>query len=128
MPRILVVDDHVANCLPLTKLFKYSGMEARYLLRGQEALDQLFATAPDELPDVVLLDVMMPEMDGFEVLRQLRGNRRYDRMAVLMYTAVVDLQSQIRAVERGAQGYLVKGTPFDELRAQVMRHVGRSSN
>ncbi len=123
MHRILVVDDHVANCLPLAKLFKYSGLTARCALSGPEALELLGTAAPAELPDVVLLDIMMPEMDGFEVLRRLRADARYDAVVVLMYTAAIDVHSQAQAVRFGAQGYLLKGTPFDDLKAEVARHL-----
>ena len=123
MHRVLVVDDHVANCLPLVKLFRFAGIEARYATSGPEALDTLAATAPDALPGVILLDIMMPAMDGFEVLRRLRADARYVRVAVLMYTAVVDWESHARATALGAQGYLVKGTGFEALRAEVGRHL-----
>jgi CheY-like chemotaxis protein len=124
MPRILVVDDHVANCLPLVRLFKYAGMEARCAASGREALDALAAAAPAErLPDLVVLDLMMPEMDGFEVLRHVRQDDRYGGVAVVMYTAVADEHCRRRAFQHGAQGYVVKGTGFDDLRAEVERHV-----
>jgi len=123
MRRILVVDDHVANCLPLVRLFKYAGMEARWAASGREALDALAAAPAEGLPHLVVLDLMMPEMDGFEVLRRVRGDERYGGVAVLMYTAVADDGIRRRAVEQGAQGYVVKGTGFDDLRAEVERHV-----
>ncbi len=123
MRRILVVDDHEGNCLPLVKLFTLVGMEARYKLGGEEALDHLVEMPAAELPHLILLDLMMPEVDGFEVLRQLRGDRRFDAVVVLVYTAVVDAESHRRAVQMGAQGYVLKGRPFEDLRAEVRRHL-----
>ena len=123
MHRVLVVDDHVANCVPLAKLFKYAGLNARCALGGRLALDELAATPAADLPDVVLLDIMMPEMDGFEVLRRLRADARYDGVVVLMYTAAIDLTYHAEAVRSGAQGYILKGTPFADVRAAVARHL-----
>ena len=122
MRRILVVDDHVVNCVPLVRLFKFAGIEARCADSGRAALDTLAAALPDALPAVVLLDVMMPEMDGFEVLRQIRSDPRFDGVAVLMYTAVLDDASRRQAEREGAQGYVVKGSDFDVLRTAVERH------
>jgi two-component system OmpR family response regulator len=119
MPSILVVDDHPANCQPLVKLFRFAGLEAGFALSGSEALAKLSTSAPD----VVLLDLMMPDRDGFEVLGEIRRQRRLDGVAVLMYTAVVDPECHSRAMLLGAQGYIVKGTSFDQIRAEVHRHL-----
>ena len=81
------------------------------------------AAMAERLPDVVLLDVMMPDMDGFDVLRAVRADRRYDGVIVVMYSAVVDVETQARALEAGAQGYVTKGTPFADLWAEVRRHL-----
>ena len=122
MQRILVVDDHVANCVPLVKLFRFAGYEARCVSSGPDALA---AVAADPF-DAMLLDVMMPDMDGFAVLRTLRADRRYDAMPILMYTASVDPESHTRAIGLGAQGYIVKGTGFDELRRAVELHLPKA--
>ena len=119
MPRVLVVDDHVANCVPLVKLFRFAGIEARCAASGPEALAAL-AEAPF---DAVLLDVMMPEMDGFSVLATIRDDRRYDAVAVMMYTAVTDPAVHTRALLGGAQGYIVKGTSFEDVRRTLEPHL-----
>ncbi len=119
MYLILVVDDHVENCTPLVKLFRHNAVEAMPVYSGPAALAAMAARRPD----VVLLDVMMPDMDGFDVLRQIRTDRQFDAIVVVMYTAVVDVESQAKALEMGAQGYVVKGTPFSDLWAEVRRHL-----
>ena len=117
MDRILVVDDHVANCVPLVKLFRFAGIGARCAAAGAEAL----AALAGHRFDVVLLDVMMPDMDGFAVLEAIRADPQHAAVAVLMYSAMTDVESQTRAMRLGAQGYVLKGTEFDG----VLRHVRR---
>ena len=119
MYLILVVDDHIENCTPLVKLFRYARIEALTVASGRAAL----AAMAVRRPDVVLLDLMMPEMDGFEVLEQIRSDPHFNPVVVLMYSAVTDLECQMRSAELGAQGYVVKGTPFADLRAEVDRHL-----
>jgi DNA-binding response OmpR family regulator len=117
MPFVLVVDDHVENCVPLVRLFRHATMDAQPVASGQAALAAMAARRPD----VVLLDVMMPDMDGFDVLGVIRADRRFDGVAVVMYTAVVDRESRVRALHMGAQGYVIKGTSFADLRAEILQ-------
>ena len=65
MRPILIVDDHPDQCVALVKLFRFAGIDARLVPDGREAL----AAVTERRPDVILLDVMMPDMDGFQVLR-----------------------------------------------------------
>ena len=119
MSRVLVVDDHVCNCVPLVKLFAHARVDATWASSGRAGLAALEAFQPH----VVLLDVTMPEMDGFHVLRLIRADSRYDAVAVLMYTALVDQESRTLAFLLGAQGYIAKGTAFADIRAEVERHL-----
>ncbi len=119
MFRLLIVDDQPGNCVPLARLFKLFGLIATTAANGPEALAAMGAS----VPDLVLLDIMMPGMDGFDVLRAIRADARFDAVVVLMYSAAVDLASRQRAADLRAQGYIVKGTPFAELRAEVCRHL-----
>ena len=119
MRPILIVDDHPDQCVPLLKLFRFAGIDARLVPGGREAL----AAVVERRPDVILLDVMMPDMDGFQVLRALRADARHDGIAVLMYTAGDDAGGPARAAGLGAQGYLAKGISFADLQAHVRRHL-----
>lgn len=75
---------------------------------GEEAI----AKAMELSPDVVLLDVMMPDVDGFGVLTAIRSDPRIARTPVVMYSALSDEKTRNRAQEAGATDYLIKGTPF----------------
>ncbi len=122
MHRVLIVDDHVDNGRPLVRLFRHFGVDAWCVTNGPDGL----AALAENRPDLLLLDVMMPDMDGFEVLRRIRADRQFDGLVVLMYTAALDPDTRSRAADMGAQGYVTKGTSFDVLRAEVERHLTRS--
>ncbi|HEY7120628.1 MAG TPA: response regulator [Tepidisphaeraceae bacterium] len=112
-PRILVVDDCAESCEPLAKLFIAAGHSARCVYRGEAAL----AFLATHVPDVILLDVMMPGMDGVEVLRAIRSDPRTATVPVIVCSAVSD-PAFIRSVRaRGANDYWVKTaiTPVDML-------------
>lgn len=106
MARVLVVDDQAEYCRPLVRLFQLAGHDARSVQAGEEAI--IFLRAVDAI-DVVLLDIMMPGMDGLEVLRQLRLDRRTAAVPIVMFTAVSDPVLERHALQKGANDYLVKG-------------------
>jgi putative two-component system response regulator len=113
MARVLVVDDQAEYCRPLVRLFQLAGHDARSVQAGEEAITYLRAV--DEV-DVVLLDIMMPGMDGLEVLRQVRLDPRTSTVPVVMFTAVSDPVLERHALQKGANDYLVKGRfDFHEL-------------
>src|SRR5207237_1924645 len=87
MARVLVVDDQADYCRPLVRLFQLAGHDARSVQAGEEAIIYLRAV---DAPDVVLLDIMMPGMDGLEVLRQVRLDPRTATVPIVMFTGVSD--------------------------------------
>lgn len=113
--RILVVDDSAANRNMLVRRLQRQGYAAEDACGGQEALDRIAA----ETFDLVLLDLMMPVMDGFEVLARMKQDRRMRTVPVVMISALDEIDSVIRAIEMGAEDYLLK--PFDPvlLRARI---------
>ena len=112
---ILIVDDHAANRETLVELLH--NHEYR-LVEAANGLDALLLAA-QWLPDLILLDVMMPEMDGFEVCRRLRADPQLAEVPVIMVTALDDRQSRIMGIGCGADDFVSK--PFDaaELRTRV---------
>jgi len=113
--RLLVVDDTEVNRDLLARRLRALGHEVTMAVHGREALAVL---AAQEI-DLVLLDIMMPEMDGFEVLKRMRGDAALRAIPVIMISAVDEIESVARAIELGAADYLPK--PFNAvvLRARV---------
>ena len=120
MSRVLVVDDHADQCTMLGRLLRYAGHDATCVTDGAAALDVM----RDRRPDVVLLDVMLPGLSGYDVLATLRSDDRTREVPVIMYSALSDPAARKRALDLGAQEYLVKAlTGFDQLAAIVERHA-----
>lgn len=112
---LLVVDDNEENRDVLARRLQRQGHWAVTAPSGQEALDAL----ADQPFDLVLLDIMMPDMDGYEVLLRIKANPRTQHLPVIMISALDDLDSVVRCIEMGAADYLPK--PFNPtlLRARV---------
>jgi DNA-binding response OmpR family regulator len=117
---VLIVDDHLPAALLLARLLRSAGHEAACAAGGEEAFRRLDANPAD----VIVLDVMMPEVDGLSVLRRLRSDPRFSSTRVLMYTALDDEAKCAEAMRAGAQGYMVKGsTPWPDLLATIDLHL-----
>lgn len=111
--RLLVVDDNANNRDLLCRRLNRQGYNAIPAEDGARALQMLRA----ENFDLVLLDVMMPQIDGYEVLRQLKGDARLRHIPVIMISALDDMDSVVRCIEMGAEDYLSK--PFNPVLLQA---------
>lgn len=113
--RILIVDDNESNRDMLSRRLMHEGYEVCMAPNGQEALISLKTAAVD----LILLDVMMPEMDGYDMLKELKANIAWRDIPVIMISALDEIESVVRCIERGAEDYLPK--PFDPvlLRARI---------
>src|SRR6201982_840917 len=100
--RVLVVDDVEANVKLLEAKLSSEYFDVLSSYSGLTALQ----IADNELPDVILLDVMMPRMDGFEVCRRLKANPRTADIPVVMVTALSDVADRLRGLEAGADDFL----------------------
>jgi two-component system sensor histidine kinase/response regulator len=114
-PTILVVDDSHEGNRVLCVLLGHEGFLVKSAYGGQEAIEMIL----DDPPDLVLLDVMMPEIDGLEVLRRIRENPETMELPVIMVTALGDTQDVIEGLELGANDYLTKPPQFEILAARV---------
>ena len=113
--RVMIVDDDPADREILEALLHPDNYQIAVATCGEEALGLLSAFRPD----LVLLDVMLPDIDGFEVCQRLRTDPEHAQVPVIMVTALDDRDSRLRGIECGADDFLSK--PFDaiELRARV---------
>jgi class 3 adenylate cyclase len=113
--RVLVVDDDRVNRMLLTRSLEREGHRVRCAENGVEALELLH----DDPCDVVLLDIVMPELDGVSVLEHVKGDPALQDVPVIMISGVDDTESVVRCIEIGADDYLPK--PFDPvlLRARI---------
>jgi len=118
--RVLVVDDQAANLRVVGMLLTRQGYEVTAAASGEEAL-ALYAEDP---PDLILLDMMMPGMDGFEVLLALRTHDTPLRVPVVFVTAAHDRDLLLRAFEAGVVDYVTKPFLPEELLARVNAHIG----
>lgn len=113
--RILVADDSLTVRMELEELLKDMGLEVVLAEDGRQCLELL----NQEKPDAVLLDVIMPEMDGFEVLKSIKGNLGLRDIPVIMQTSLDDTESIRRGIDEGAFYYLTKPVDVSLLQSIV---------
>jgi diguanylate cyclase (GGDEF)-like protein len=113
--RILVVDDHEDNIELLRARLEARGYEIHAASDGQAALEQVDRV----IPDLILLDVMMPKMDGMEVVRRLKANKNLPFIPVIMQTALDTTANKVEGLDAGADDYITKPINFAELEAKV---------
>ena len=110
--RILLVDDDVRNIFALTSALEYKGASVDIARNGREALDKL-AALPDV--DLVLMDIMMPEMDGYTATREIRKNPKWKKLPIIAVTAKAMKDDQDRCLAAGANDYLAKPIELERL-------------
>ena len=121
--KILVIDDDVDTLKLVGLILQRQGYEVRVANSGAQAL----ATLQSDLPDLILLDIMMPEMDGYEVARKLRTEMPTTDIPIIMFTAKSQLDDKVMGFEAGADDYLTKPTQPRELLAHIKAVLARST-
>ena len=116
---ILVVDDTPANLRLLANMLRDGGYKVRPVSSGEMALRVVEATPPD----LILLDITMPEMDGYEVCRRLKADPRWRDIPVLFISALTDTADKVRAFQAGGVDYVGKPFQFEEVDARVRTHL-----
>jgi CheY-like chemotaxis protein len=110
--KVLIVDDDVRNIFALTTFLERSQMKVVYAESGREGITRL-----QETPDVeaVLMDVMMPEMDGYETMRAIRENPKFRSLPIIAVTAKAMKGDREKCIEAGASDYIAKPVDMDQL-------------
>jgi PleD family two-component response regulator len=121
--RILVVEDDVDISNMLRIYFDSQGYEVWVAARGQEALD----TCRRKLPSIIVLDIMLPDIDGYEVCRRLRGNLRTSHIPILFLTQRDERSDKIAGLELGADDYITKPFDIEELKWRVQNALRRAT-
>lgn len=120
--KILIIDDDVDTLRLVGLMLQRQGYEISAASNGSQGLTK----ALEERPDLILLDVMMPDMDGYEVTRRLRKNPVTAAIPIMMFTAKTQLDDKVTGFEVGADDYLTKPTHPTELQAHVKALLART--
>jgi HAMP domain-containing protein/CheY-like chemotaxis protein len=110
--KVLIADDDVRNVFALASVLERHGMEVLFAENGQEALAALEAN-PEV--DLVLMDIMMPELDGYEATRQIRADARFAKLPIISLTAKAMKGDREKSIESGASDYITKPVETDQL-------------
>lgn len=120
MATVLVVDDQMDACRALARLLRHFGHNANCSDSGPNALEYLSSNKPD----LVILDVMMPGMDGLDVLRVIRADPRLQALPVILFSALSDPKFRDYAINEGANDYWIKGAiDFSKLDQHLARYL-----
>jgi DNA-binding response OmpR family regulator len=120
--KVLIIDDELDSVRLIGYLLESEGYKIVAALNGERGIEKALA----ETPDLVILDVMMPGMDGYEVCRRLRSNPQTASIPILMFTAKSQLMNKVIGFESGADEYLTKPIRPAELLAGVERLLART--
>ncbi|MDP1545136.1 MAG: response regulator [Anaerolineales bacterium] len=120
--KILIIDDDVDTLRLVGLMLQRQGYQIAAAANGSQGLTK----ALEDRPDLILLDVMMPDMDGYEVTRRLRKNPATAAIPILMFTAKTQLDDKVTGFEVGADDYLTKPTHPTELQAHVKSLLART--
>jgi len=116
---ILIVDDTLANIQVLSGMLKQQGYKVRPVLDGKTALK----AAETNAPDLILLDITMPDMDGYEVCTRLKENPKLNHIPVIFISALTEPLDKVRAFTVGGVDYITKPFQLEEVRVRVENHL-----
>lgn len=117
--NILIVDDIPANLKVLGEILKSDGFRVRPVPSGQLALQVI----EKEKPDLILLDIMMPEMDGYEVCRRIKANPVFSEIPIIFISALNETNDVVKALKAGGVDYVTKPFQAEEVLARVHTHI-----
>ncbi len=117
-PFILIVDDNATNLSILSKALKAANYKVRMATDGEDALGQVERAKPE----LILLDIQMPKMDGFETCRRLQSNPATENIPIIFMTALTDTETKVKGLSLGAVDYITKPFEQEEVLARVKVH------
>jgi len=117
--KILLVDDTEANLSLLTSFLDREGYGIITAPNGKEALQK----AKDKNPDLIMLDIMMPEMNGYEVCKKLKADEITHRIPVIFWSSLTDIYNKLKAFQVGGVDYITKPFDKDEVLARIALHI-----
>ncbi|MEI8352186.1 MAG: hybrid sensor histidine kinase/response regulator [bacterium] len=118
-PRILAVDDTPSNLQLLSEIFKGQGYEIQAALNGKLALQAIQSNPPD----LILLDIAMPDISGYDVCRKIKADERFSDIPIIFVSGLQNVASIVKAFEVGAVDYIIKPFQISEIRARVQTHL-----
>ena len=121
MGKVLVVDDNIQNCELIEDILTTWGYRVVKAYQGVDAIE----SAETNLPDIILLDVMLPGMNGFEVCHELKRNETTQNIPVIMLTVLNDLEDRLRGLKVGADTFLSKPINYNELKYIISTFINR---
>ncbi|MCQ8897768.1 response regulator [Limnobacter humi] len=126
MPRVMVVEDQEVILANLAQILELTGLDVMQAANGLDAFNQLTAVRelPAQQPRLIISDLMMPFMDGFELLSLVRGDAVYEKLPFVLLTARSDASDLRKALALGASDYLIKPFEVDELLVMVKNQLG----
>jgi DNA-binding response OmpR family regulator len=122
MPKILVVDDDIHATTLFKTILTAKGFDAFVVNDSATAVQ----TADSTNPDLIILDLMMPEPNGFEVCRMLRAKPKYSRTPIVIFTAMGDNESKKLALEAGADEFLTKPFRVEDLMQKIQALIDKA--
>ncbi len=118
--KVLVVEDESDLVAALEVRLKAEGYDVITAYDGEEGLRK----AREESPDLIILDIMLPKMDGFKVSRLLKFDERYEHVPIIMLTAKVEKEDKVLGGETGADEYITKPFEWKYLSEKIKEHLG----
>jgi len=120
--KIMIVDDEMATLLPLKRSLEAEGYRVLEAYDGYQAIEK----SKTEMPELILLDLMLPGIDGFEVCAQLKKDKLTGKIPVIMLTAKDEIRDKVKNLEMSADDYVTKPFNLNELKARIRNVLKRS--
>jgi CheY-like chemotaxis protein len=120
MPKVLLVEDDESLRILYSRSLRLKKYDVETAVNGADALVKVGIY----MPDVIVLDIMMPELSGIEVLKVLKSDPEYKKIPILMLTTASEISTIKECLEEGATGYIIKGGSPDEIAKKINNIIG----